>query len=71
MIDASTFLFLRDLQDNIQHLIETLDNQRELLNGIRELVMSRTNLQMNKDMKWLAMVSAGIDSILFLRVFME
>lgn len=65
LIDASTFLFLRDLQDNIQHLIETLDNQRELLNGIRELVMSRTNLQMNKDMKWLAMVSTVSIPILF------
>ncbi len=65
LVDQSTYLFLRDLQDNIQHLIESLDNQRELLNGIRELIISRTNLQMNKDMKWLAMVSTVSIPILF------
>lgn len=65
LIDDSSFLFIRDLQNNIQHIIESLDNQRELLNGIRELVMSKANLSMNKDMKWLTIVSTISIPILF------
>jgi magnesium transporter len=65
LINDSSFLFIRDLQDNIQHIIESLDNQRELLNGIRELVMSKANLNMNKDMKWLTVVSTVSIPILF------
>ena len=65
LLNESSYLFIRDLQDNIQHIIETLDNQRELLNGIRELVMSKANLNMNKDMKWLTVVSTISIPILF------
>ncbi|MBK6545640.1 MAG: magnesium/cobalt transporter CorA [Saprospiraceae bacterium] len=65
LIDEATFIFLRDLQDNIQHLIESLDNQRELLNGLRELILSKANLNMNKDMKWLTVVSTISIPILF------
>ncbi len=65
LINDSSFLFIRDLQDNIQHIIESLDNQRELINGIRELVMSKANLNMNKDMKWLTVVSTVSIPILF------
>jgi magnesium transporter len=65
LVNESSFLFIRDLQDNIQHIIESLDNQRELLNGIRELVMSKANLNMNKDMKWLTIVSTVSIPILF------
>lgn len=65
LINESSFLFIRDLQDNLQHIIESLDNQRELINGMRELVMSKTNLNMNKDMKWLAVVSTVSIPLLF------
>ncbi len=65
LIDESTEPFIRDLQDNIHYILESIENQRELLNGLRELVISKANLNMNKDMRWLTLVSTISIPILF------
>jgi magnesium transporter len=65
LINESSEHFIRDLQDNVHYILESIDNQRELLNGLREMLISKANLNMNKDMKWLAMVSTVSIPILF------
>jgi magnesium transporter len=64
-IEESTFIYLRDLEDHVAHIIETLDNQRELLFGIKDLMLQKANLDMNRDMKWLAVVSTLSIPIVF------
>ncbi len=56
-IETDTLIFLRDLEDHLIQLIEMLDNQRELLNGMKDLIYSQSSLKMNKDIKWLTVLS--------------
>ena len=65
-IETSNLIYFRDLEDHITHITEIVDNQRELLNGIKDLAINQTSLNMNKDIKWLTVISTISIPILFL-----
>lgn len=52
-----TNIFFRDLEDHLIKLIEISDSQRELLNGIKDLIFSQSSLKLNQDIKWLTVLS--------------
>lgn len=37
--------------------MEMSDSQRELLNGLKDLIYSQSSLKLNKDIKWLTVLS--------------
>jgi magnesium transporter len=49
--------FFKDLQDNVLQIIETVENNRELLEGILDVNLSAISNRMNNIMKVLTMVS--------------
>jgi magnesium transporter len=49
--------FFKDLQDHVLQIIETVENNRELLEGILDVNLSAISNRMNKIMKVLTMVS--------------
>jgi magnesium transporter len=49
--------FFKDLQDNVAQIIETVETNRELLEGILDVNLSAISNRMNKIMKVLTMVS--------------
>ncbi len=57
LIQNDTILYFRDLEDHLIQLIEIADSQRELLNGIKDLIYSQSSLKLNKDIKWLTVLS--------------
>ena len=59
-------LYFRDLESHLIQIADTLDNQRDLVNSIHEMAMTRVNLRLNQDMRWLAVVSTISIPILFL-----
>ncbi len=56
-IHAETLIFFRDLENHLIKLIEVADSQRELLNGIKDLIFSQSSLKLNQDIKWLTVLS--------------
>lgn len=65
-LEESNMIFYRDLEDHIIQIIEIIDNQRELLNGMKDLALNQTSIALNKDMKWLAAISTISIPILFM-----
>ncbi|MDR3114788.1 MAG: magnesium/cobalt transporter CorA [Treponema sp.] len=49
--------FLKDLQDNVIQVVETLETYRELLTGVMEVNLSALSNRMNKVMKVLTIIS--------------
>ncbi|MBK9272358.1 MAG: magnesium/cobalt transporter CorA [Saprospiraceae bacterium] len=66
LIAEQNIKYIKDLEDHIVQIIEMIDNQRELLNGLRDISINQTSLSLNKDMKWLAAISTISIPILFL-----
>lgn len=66
LVDEKNLKYIRDLEDHTIQIIEIIDNQRELINGLKDLAVNQTSLILNKDMKWLAAVSTISIPILFL-----
>lgn len=56
-IDKSTQIYLRDLYDHIRQIIETIDNYREVINGLQEVYLSSASNKMNEIMKVLTVIS--------------
>lgn len=56
-IHSETLIFFRDLENHLIKLIEVTDSQRELLNGIKDLIFSQSSLKLNHDIKWLTVLS--------------
>lgn len=56
-IHPDTLIYFRDLEDHIIQLMEMSDSQRELLNGLKDLIYSQSSLKLNKDIKWLTVLS--------------
>ncbi len=56
-IAKSTYIFLRDLYDHIMHNIETLENYREILNGMVEIYLSSSGQKLNEVVKVLTIIS--------------
>ena len=66
LVHEATLIYFRDLEDHILHIVDAIDNQRELLNSVKEISLNQMSLEQNKDMKWLAAVSTISIPILFL-----
>lgn len=66
LIQDSSLIYFRDLEDHIVQIVEAIDNQRELLISIKEVSLNQISFDQNKDMKWLAAVSTISIPILFL-----
>ncbi len=56
LVDADIAPFLRDLYDHVVQVIDTVDSQRELLAGLRDLYMTGISNRMNEVMKVLTIV---------------
>jgi magnesium transporter len=57
-VEHSTNLFIRDLHDHLSQVIESLDNQRDMLSNLYELYNSELSNKSNHVMKVLTIVSA-------------
>ncbi|MEO6189897.1 MAG: magnesium/cobalt transporter CorA [Saprospiraceae bacterium] len=57
IIQSETLIYFRDLEDHLIQLIEISDHQRELLNGIKDLIFSQSSIKLNRDIKWLTVLS--------------
>jgi magnesium transporter len=50
-------LFLRDVQDHVATVLDTIDHDRELLAGLLELYMTHESNKMNEVMKVLTVIA--------------
>ncbi|MEM1325191.1 MAG: magnesium/cobalt transporter CorA [Bacteroidota bacterium] len=58
LVIPNTIVFVRDLYDNMVHLMDTVDAYRELLNSVYELFLSEVSFRMNQVMQVLTIVSS-------------
>lgn len=65
-IAKSTYIFLRDLYDHIKQNIETLENYREILNGLLEIYLSSSGQKLNEVVKLLTIISTIFIPLTFL-----
>ncbi|HSD64702.1 MAG TPA: magnesium/cobalt transporter CorA, partial [Ignavibacteriaceae bacterium] len=56
-IAKSTYIFLQDLYDHIRQNIETMENYREILNGMLEIYLSSSGQKLNEVVKVLTIIS--------------
>ena len=57
LIQKSTLMFTRDLHDHIANNIETIENYREIINGVLEVHLTNASHRMNQVIKLLTMIS--------------
>lgn len=57
LIQKSTIMFARDLHDHIANNIETIENYREIINGVLEVHLSNASHRMNQVIKLLTIIS--------------
>ncbi|MEO8398471.1 MAG: magnesium/cobalt transporter CorA [Ignavibacteriaceae bacterium] len=57
LIHKNTRVFLRDLYDHTKHVIDTIENYRELLNNLLQVYLSTSSDKMNKIVKLLTIIS--------------
>lgn len=57
LIQKSTIMFTRDLHDHIANNIETIENYREIINGVLEVHLTKASHRMNQVIKLLTMIS--------------
>lgn len=57
LIDSTTELYFKDLYDNIIHVAEVLEMQRDMANNLQELYFSHLSNKMNNVMKTLTIIS--------------
>ncbi|MFH1852267.1 MAG: magnesium/cobalt transporter CorA [Candidatus Neomarinimicrobiota bacterium] len=57
LIEERTRRYLRDVYDHIIHIIDSLEIQREILNGIRDSYHSTISTQLNQVMKVLTIIA--------------
>lgn len=65
-IQPSTDLYLRDVQDHIIRVIETVENYRDLINGMMEIYLSSISNKMNEIMKVLTIISTLFIPVTFI-----
>lgn len=65
-IAKSTYIFLRDLYDHIRQNIETMENYREILNGMLEIYLSSSGQKLNEVVKVLTIISTIFIPLTFL-----
>ena len=57
LIQKTTLMFTRDLYDHIANNIETIENYREIINGVLEVHLTNASHRMNQVIKLLTMIS--------------
>jgi magnesium transporter len=65
-IAKSTYIYLRDLYDHIRQNIETMENYREILNGMLEIYLSSSGQKLNEVVKVLTIISTIFIPLTFL-----
>ncbi|MGZ3884954.1 MAG: magnesium/cobalt transporter CorA [Bacteroidia bacterium] len=58
LINPSTDVYLRDLQDHVTRIIDTVETYRDLLSGIMDIYLSTNANRMNEVMKVLTIMSS-------------
>ncbi len=66
LIDKDTPVFLRDLQDNLNQVIEMTESNREMLLSLQELLISQIELETNNVVQLLTIVSTIFIPLSFL-----
>lgn len=65
-INDSTYIFLRDLNDHTIHILDMVDSQRDILNGLQDLYLSEISNRMNEIMKVLTVITTIFVPLSFL-----
>ncbi len=65
-ISESNLVFLRDLLDHNNQILEMVETKRDLLNGLQDLYLSELSFKMNQIMKVLTIISAVFIPLTFL-----
>lgn len=66
LIDDKTIAFLRDVTDHVIQIMDSIDNQRDILSGLQDLYISEISLKMNQVMQFLTIITAIFVPISFL-----
>jgi len=66
IIDKKTKIFLRDINDHMDQLLEMAESMKDTLTGLHELFNSEVSLKMNQVMKLLTLVAAIFIPLTFL-----
>ncbi len=53
----STFPFLRDINDHVKQILDSIENYREITNGLMDVYLSTASNKMNEVMKLLTIIS--------------
>lgn len=66
LINPSTDVYLRDLQDHVTRVIDTVETYRDLLSGIMDIYLSTNANKMNEVMKVLTIMSSIFIPVTFI-----
>jgi len=66
LIQPSTDVYLRDVHDHVIRVIETVENYRDLINGMMDIYLSSLSNKMNEVMKVLTIISTLFIPVTFI-----
>jgi len=66
IIDERSSIFIRDLYDHTIHILDMVESQRELLNGLQDLFISEISFKMNQVMQVLTVITTIFVPLSFL-----
>lgn len=66
LIQPSTDVYLRDVHDHVVRVIETVENYRDLINGMMDIYLSSLSNKMNEVMKVLTIISTLFIPVTFI-----
>lgn len=66
LIQNTTDVYLRDLHDHVVRVIETVENYRDLINGMMDIYLSSLSNKMNEVMKVLTIISTLFIPVTFI-----
>ncbi len=66
LVQDSSYVFIRDLYEHTVQIMDTVDNYRDVLNGLQDLYISEVSFRMNKVMQLLTIISVIFIPLTFL-----
>jgi magnesium transporter len=66
LIQPTTDVYLRDVHDHVVRVIETVENYRDLINGMMDIYLSSLSNKMNEVMKVLTIISTLFIPVTFI-----
>lgn len=66
LIEDTTFIFIRNVYDHTIQLMDTIDNYRDILNGLQDLYISEISFKMNQVMQVLTVITTIFVPLSFL-----